>query len=216
MMLSHKITETPWRAKGTWGFRPRMALPLGVGLSLFGFGEGLLVQAQWGATPWTVFAQGVSRHTHWSLGWSTAAISVVVLLAWFPLRERPGFGTIANLVIIAYVLDIVSTNLAVPHAVWLKIVYVVGAVLVIGVGSALYLTTGLGPGPRDGLMTGLHRRLGVSVVYVRLTLEVLVLVIGWLMGGTVGVGTAFFAGTIGFSIGLSLRMTELLVRRFSS
>lgn len=192
-----------------------MALPLVVGLSLFGFGEGLLVQAEWGATPWTVFAEGVSRHTHWSLGWSTAAISVVVLLGWFPLRERPGFGTIANLVIIAYVLDIVSTNLAVPHEAWLKIVYIVGAVLAIGVGSALYLTTGLGPGPRDGLMTGLHRRFGVSVVYVRLTLELIVLVVGWLMGGTVGVGTAFFAATIGFSIGLSLRWMELVVRRFS-
>jgi hypothetical protein len=216
MKLSHKISETPWRAKNTWSFRPRMALPLVVGLSLFGFGEGLLVQAQWGATPWTVFAQGISRHTNWSLGWSTAAISVVVLLGWLPLRERPGFGTIANLVIIAYVLDIVSTNLAVPHAAWLKIVYIVGAVLAIGAGSALYLTTGLGPGPRDGLMTGLHRRFGVSVVYVRLTLEVSVLVVGWLMGGTVGVGTAFFAATIGFSIGANLRVTELLVRKFST
>jgi uncharacterized membrane protein YczE len=193
-----------------------MALPLVLGLSLFGLGEGLLVQAQWGATPWTVFAQGVSRHTHWSLGWSTAAISFVVLLGWLPLRERPGLGTIANLIIIAYVLDLVSTNLAVPHAPWLKIVYVVGAVLVIGAGSALYLTTGLGPGPRDGLMTGLHRRFGVSVVYVRLLLEASVLVVGWLMGGTVGVGTAFFAATIGFCIGANLRVTELLVRKFSS
>lgn len=213
MKLSHKISETPWRANNTWSFRPRMTLPLVVGLSLFGLGEGLLVQAQWGATPWTVFAQGVSRHTHWSLGWSTAAISVVVLLGWLPLRERPGLGTMANLVIIAYVLDIVSTNLAVPNAPWLKVVYIVGAVLAIGAGSALYLTTGLGPGPRDGLMTGLHRRLGVSVVYVRLTLEVTVLIVGWLMGGTVGVGTAFFAATIGFSIGANLRVTELLVRR---
>jgi len=216
MKLSHKISNTPWRAKSTWSFRPRMALPLVVGLSLFGFGEGLLVQAQWGATPWTVFAQGVSRHTNWSLGWSTAAISVVVLLGWLPLRERPGFGTIANLVIIAYVLDVVSTNLAVPHAPWLKIIYVVGAVLAIGAGSALYLTTGLGPGPRDGLMTGLHRRLGVSVVYVRLTLELCVLIVGWMMGGTVGVGTAFFAATIGFSIGANLRVTELLVRRYAT
>ena len=193
-----------------------MALPLFLGLSLFGLGEGLLVQAQWGATPWTVFAQGVSRHSNWSLGWSTAVISLVVLAAWFPLRERPGFGTIANLIVIAYVLDIVSTNLAVPHTYWLKSIYVVGAVLVIGVGSALYLTTGLGPGPRDGLMTSLHRRLGVSVVYIRLTLEVSVLVVGWLMGGTVGVGTAFFAATIGFSIGASLRVTESLVSRFTS
>lgn len=193
-----------------------MVLPLVLGLSLFGLGEGLLVQSQWGATPWTVFAQGVSRHTHWSLGWSTAVISLVVLLAWFPLRERPGIGTLANLIIIAYVLDLVSTNFAVPHVVWLKIIYVVGAVVAIGAGSALYLTTGLGPGPRDGLMTSLHRRFGVSVVYVRLTLEVSVLVIGWLMGGTVGVGTAFFAATIGFSIGANLRVTDQLVRRFSS
>lgn len=216
MRLSHKIPVTPWRATNPWAFRPRMVLPLLLGLALFGLGEGLLVQSQWGATPWTVFAQGVSRHTNWPLGWSTAVISLVVLMAWFPLRERPGLGTIANLVVIAYVLDVVSTNLAVPHAYWLKSLYVVGAVLVIGMGSALYLTTGLGPGPRDGLMTSLHRRLGVSVVYVRLTLEVTVLVVGWLMGGTVGVGTAFFAATIGFSIGVSLRATESLVSRFSS
>lgn len=215
MKLSHKICDTPWRAENTWSLRPRMTLPLVAGLSLFGFGEGLLVRAQWGATPWTVFAQGLSLHTHWSLGWSTAAISVVVLLGWLPLRERPGLGTIANLVIIAYVLNLVSTTLAVPHAPWLKIVYIVGAVVAIGAGSALYLTTGLGPGPRDGLMTGLHRRLGVSVVYVRLSLEAGVLVAGWFMGGTVGVGTAFFAATIGFSIGAHLHATELVVRRFS-
>ncbi|MFZ1063481.1 MAG: hypothetical protein WAN30_08425, partial [Acidimicrobiales bacterium] len=102
--LSHRIPETPWRAPGTWSLRPRMVLPLVVGLTMFGCGEGLLVVAQWGATPWTVFAQGVARHAHVSLGWSTAAISCVVLLAWFPLRERPGIGTIANLIIIAYVL----------------------------------------------------------------------------------------------------------------
>src|ERR1035437_5873525 len=138
MRLSHKIPVTPWRATNPWAFRPRMALPLILGLSLFGLGEGLLVQSQWGATPWTVFAQGVSRHTSWSLGWSTAVISLVVLMAWFPLGERPGFGTIANLIIIAYVLDLVSTNLVVPHAYWLKTVYVVGAVVAIGVGSALY------------------------------------------------------------------------------
>ncbi|HVA71165.1 MAG TPA: hypothetical protein VNF08_07570 [Acidimicrobiales bacterium] len=216
MRLSHKIPVTPWRAATPWTIRPRMAPPLILGLSLFGLGEGLLVQSQWGATPWTVFAQGVAKHTHWSLGWSTAVISLAVLAAWFPLRERPGFGTIANLIIIAYVLDLVSTNLAVPHAYWLKSVYVVGAVMVIGIGSALYLTTGLGPGPRDGLMTSLHRHWGVSVVYIRLTLEVTVLVVGWLMGGTVGVGTALFAATIGFSIGASLRVTESLVSWFSS
>jgi len=216
MKLSHRIPVTPWRATNTWALRPRMTLPLLLGLSLFGLGEGLLVQSQWGATPWTVFAQGVSRHTNWSLGWSTAAISAVVLLLWFPLRERPGFGTIANLIIIAYVLDLVSTNLVVAHADWLKVVYVVSAVAAIGAGSALYLTTGLGPGPRDGLMTSLHRHTGISVVYIRLSIEVTVLVVGWFMGGTVGIATAFFAATIGFSIGASLNVLERVVGWFHS
>jgi len=211
--LSHRIPTTPWRASGTWALRPRMVLPLVLGLSMFGLGEGLLVVAHWGATPWTVFAQGIARHAHISLGWSTAAISCVVLVLWFPLRERPGFGTIANLIIIAYVLDLSSSSLAEPSNDVLKAIYVVVAVLLIGVGSALYLTCGLGPGPRDGLMTSLHRRFGISVVYVRLTLEVAVLVIGWLLGGTVGVGTAFFAATIGFCIGLSLRVLDVAVEK---
>jgi len=215
MRLSHQIPLTPWRATGTWAFRPRMLLPLFIGLSLFGFGEGLLVQSHWGASPWTVFAQGVARHTHLSLGWSTALISVVLLLGWIVLQERPGFGTIANLVVIAYVLDMTTYFLAVPSDPGLKILYIVGAVVVIGVGSALYLSTNLGPGPRDGLMTSIHRHFGVSLVYVRLSLEATVLVVGWLMGGTVGVGTAFFAATIGFSIGASLNLMERFVKRFN-
>ncbi|MBW4078041.1 MAG: hypothetical protein HIU84_05955 [Acidobacteria bacterium] len=209
--LSHKIPVTPWRASSTWGLRAPIALPLVLGLTLFGIGEGLLVVAKWGATPWTVFAQGVSLHAHISLGWSTAAISCVVLLAWWPLRERPGIGTLANLAIIALVLNVTADLVPTPRDALVKVVFVLAAVVVIGIGSALYLTTGLGPGPRDGLMTSLHRRLGVSVVYVRLTLEVLVLVVGWFMGGTVGVGTAFFAATIGFSIGASLHATDRLV-----
>ncbi len=212
--LSHKIPATPWRASSTWSFRPRMILPLVVGLSLFGVGEGLLVVSHWGATPWTVFAEGVARHAHISLGWSTALISCVVLLAWLPLGERPGFGTIANLVIIAYVLDLTAALVPTPHNYLIKALFVVGAVVAIGIGSSLYLTTGLGPGPRDGLMTSLHRHFGVSVVYVRLTLEVVVLIIGWLMGGTVGVGTAFFAATVGFSIGASLNAVDRIVGRF--
>jgi hypothetical protein len=193
-----------------------MILPLVLGLSLFGVGEGLLVVSHWGATPWTVFAQGVARHANISIGWSTAAISCVVLLAWFPLRERPGFGTLANLVIIAYVLDVTSSTVPVPQNAWVKASFVVGAVALIGIGSALYLTCGLGPGPRDGLMTSLHRRLGVSVVYVRLSLEIVVLFVGWLLGGTVGVGTAFFATTIGFCIGANLRVLDVSVRRWTT
>lgn len=211
MKLSHKIPVTPWRARSPWAVRLRMFVPLFAGLAAFGFGEGLLVQSQWGASPWTVFAEGIAKHSAISLGWATALISCVVLIVWFPLRQRPGFGTLSNLVIIAYTLDLTTYAVAVPHAVWLKVVYVLGAVLSIGIGSAFYLTCNLGPGPRDGLMTGLHNRFNVSVVYVRLSIEVVVLTVGWLLGGTVGVATAFFAATIGFSIGASLNVLERTV-----
>ena len=118
-----------------------------------------------------------------------------------------------NLIIIAYVLELTTTIVSVPSSPALRALFMVGAVVAIGIGSSLYLTTGLGPGPRDGLMTSLHRHLGVSVVYVRLTLEIAVLVTGWLLGGTVGVATAFFAATIGFSIGASLQVLERIVRK---
>jgi uncharacterized membrane protein YczE len=208
MKLSHRIPETPWRANNPWAIRPRMLLPLFGGLAAFGFGEGLLVQSQWGASPWTVFAEGIAQHAQISLGWATALISVVVLLAWFPLRQQPGFGTISNVIIIAYVLDVTTYAVAAPHADWLKVIYVLGAVASIGIGSAFYLTCNLGPGPRDGLMTGLHKRLNVSVVYIRLSIEVVVLAVGWFLGGSPGVATAFFAATIGFSIGASLNVME--------
>ena len=212
--LSHHIPTTPWRAKDTWALRPSLVLPLVGGLSLFGFGEGLLVAAHWGATPWTVFAQGVAQHLGISLGWATALVSVVVLLAWWPLRERPGLGTLANLVIIAVVLELTATHVATPPSAWVRVILMISGVLAIGLGSALYLTTGLGPGPRDGLMTSLHRHLHVSVVYVRLSIELTVLAAGWLLGGVVGVGTAFFAATIGFSVGGSLQLVSHLVARW--
>jgi hypothetical protein len=188
-----------------------MLVPLFGGLAAFGFGEGLLVQSHWGASPWTVFAEGIAKHAQISLGWATALISVVVLLSWIPFHQRPGFGTISNVIFIAYVLDLTTYAVAAPHAAWLKIVYIVGAVLSIGIGSAFYLTCNLGPGPRDGLMTGLHNRFHASVVYVRLSIEVVVLTIGWLLGGSPGFATAFFATTIGFSIGASLNVMERTV-----
>jgi uncharacterized membrane protein YczE len=190
-----------------------MIAPLLGGLALFGFGEGLLVASHWGATPWTVFAQGLGHRLGISIGWSTILISAVVLLAWWPLREKPGFGTLANLVIIAYALDLTAAHVATPSSTAGKAVLMVSGVVAIGIGSAFYLTTGLGPGPRDGLMTGLHRHLHLSVVYVRLSIEIAVLIIGWLLGGVVGVGTAFFAGAIGFCIGWSLQALDWLVKR---
>jgi len=191
-----------------------MLAPLLGGLAAFGFGEGLLVQSQWGASPWTVFAEGIAKHAQISLGWATAAISIVVLLGWIPLRQRLGFGTISNVIIIAYVLDLTTYAVSAPHVTWLKVLYVVGAVLAIGIGSAFYLTCNLGPGPRDGLMTGLHNRLNVSIVYIRLSIEAVVLTVGWLLGGNPGVATAFFAATVGFSIGASLNVMERTLVRW--
>lgn len=193
-----------------------MVAPLVGGLAMFGFGEGLLVASHWGATPWTVFAQGLGHRLGISIGWATLLTSAVVMLAWWPLREKPGLGTIANLLIIAYALDLTAAHVATPSTNWLRAALMVSGVLSIGIGSALYLTTGLGPGPRDGVMTSLHRHLNVSVVYVRLSIEVVVLLLGWLLGGVVGVGTAFFAGTIGFSIGLSLNVLDRAVSRSTS
>lgn len=190
-----------------------MIAPLAGGLVLFGFGEGLLVASNWGATPWTVFAQGLAKHLGVSIGWSTLMISGVVMLAWWPLREKPGFGTLSNLLIIAYALDLTANHISTPSSSWLRAGLMLSGVVAIGIGSALYLTTGLGPGPRDGVMTSLHRHLKISVVYVRLSIEVVILAVGWILGGVVGIGTAFFAGTIGFSIGLSLSVLERLSRR---
>ena len=188
-----------------------MVLPLAGGLSLFGFGEGLLVQSRLGASPWTVFAEGLGHHLGISIGTATGLISLTVMLLWIPLREKPGLGTISNILIIAEVLNLTVEYLPEQHALLLRSIYVLAGVGAVGVGSALYLTTGLGPGPRDGLMTSLHRHFQVSIVYVRLSIEATVLFVGWLLGGTVGFGTAIFAALIGYSIGASLSIVAELV-----
>lgn len=214
--VSHSIPATPWRAASTWAIRPRMVLPLIGGLVSFGIGEGLLVVAHWGCAPWTVFAQGLSKQLHLSIGFSTALISCAVLLAWIPLKEKPGLGTLANLALIASALDVTVAVVGRHHSLGLRMVFVGVALEAIALGSALYLTTGLGPGPRDGLMTSLHRRLGISIVYVRAGIEGTVLVAGWLLGGVVGIVTAIFALSIGFAIGWNLRIVASLATRKGS
>jgi len=188
-----------------------MVAPLVGGLCLFGVGEGLLVASNLGATPWTVFAQGLSRHLQVSVGWSTALISLVVLLFWIPFRERPGLGTISNLILIAASLNETAALVATPHAIAARLLLVLVGIEAIGFGSALYLTTALGPGPRDGLMTSIHRKWNVSVVYVRSGIELTVLVIGILLGGVFGIGTLLFAASIGLCIGLNLSLVARLV-----
>lgn len=201
---SSGVPETFWRAAGPWAPKPSTAVALVVGLILFGVGETLLVVAALGATPWVVLAQGVSIQTGMSLGQATFLISALVLALWLPLRERPGLGTLANALIIALTIDIALALLPLPRGVGMQVLAVFAGVLLVGLGSGLYLTAGLGAGPRDGWMTGLHRRTGIPVARVRLSMEVAVLVLGLVLGGTAGWGTAIFALGIGRSVAWGL------------
>jgi uncharacterized membrane protein YczE len=196
----------PWSASSRWRGRPSTLLVLAAGLWLFGTGEALLVASHLGNTPWTVLAQGVSRHSSLSIGEATFAISVVVLVGWLPLRERPGLGTIANAVVIALAIDVMLELLPTPSSTLARLVEVVAAILAIGAGSGLYLTTWLGPGPRDGWMTGLARRTGWPIAGVRLSIELTVLVAGYLLGGRVGIGTVAFALTIGYAVAAAMSL----------
>jgi uncharacterized membrane protein YczE len=193
-----------------WRTGPVTFVVLILGLWLFGTGEAMLVDATLGNAPWTVFAQGLSLRTGLGIGVATFLTSVAVLLMWIPLRERPGLGTIANAVVIATALQVMIGVLPNPEGLGWRIGQVLAGIALVGIGSGLYLTTNLGPGPRDGLMTGIHLRTGIAVTPVRLGIEVAVLAVGWLLGGTVGVGTLLFAFLIGPSVGYGLRLVGWL------
>jgi uncharacterized membrane protein YczE len=210
----HKtVPITPWRANSRWDLSPLRVFILFFGLAIFGLGDSLFIQAGIGNAPWTVFAEGLTYKTGMSIGFATFAISVFVLLLWIPLRERPGFGTLANIVLIASFIEIGTHLFPVAESFAVGIVYNFIGISLVGIGSALYITCGLGPGPRDGAMTGLHYRTGVRVGRVRMAIEVTVLVIGFLMGGTVGVGTALFALLIGQSVAISLGILARLTHK---
>jgi len=202
--LSRDVPLAPWSAASLWWAGPTTVTVLLVGLWLFGTGEALLVAARLGTSPWTVLAVGISRHTALSVGEATLVISLALLAAWVPLRVRPGLGSIANAVVVALAIDVMGRVLPHPHAVALRLIMVLVGIALAGVGSGLYLTAAMGPGPRDGWMTGLHRRFGWPVARVRFGIEAAALTAGWLLGGTVGVGTALFAVLVGWSVALAL------------
>lgn len=208
---SRTIPHTRWRSEGSrWRTRPSTFVILVLGLWLFGTGEALLVDAGLGNAPWTVLAQGISLRSGMPIGVTTFLISVIVLLLWIPLRERLGLGTVANAIVIAVALQVMITVLPTPTGLGGRLVQLAVGIACVGVGSGLYLTTNLGPGARDGLMTGIHERTGIAVTPVRLSIEVVVLAIGWALGGTVGIGTLAFAVLIGPSVGYALRLVGWL------
>lgn len=213
-LTPHKtIPQTPWRATHRWQLSALRVGVLFFGLSIFGLGDSLLVQSNIGNAPWTVFAEGLSLKTNWSLGFSTFVISIFVLLAWIPLREKPGFGTLSNIVLIATFIQVGVSIFPEQNSLAGGVVFVLLGIALVGVGSSLYITCGLGPGPRDGAMTGIHNVTGIRVGRVRLAIEVTVLLVGWLMGGTLGVGTLLFALLIGNSVAISLGVVARLTSR---
>jgi len=213
-LTPHKtIPVTPWRAAHRWQLSPTRVAILWFGLAIFGLGDSLLVQGNVGNAPWTVFAQGLSLKTNLPLGASTFLISCAVLLIWIPLKERPGFGTLSNIVLIASFIQIGIAIFPLQSTHLSGVIFDLAGIALVGIGSALYITCGLGPGPRDGAMTGIHQATGVRVGRVRLGIEVTVLAVGWLMGGTVGIGTLLFALLIGHSVAISLGIVARLTSR---
>jgi uncharacterized membrane protein YczE len=177
---------------------PGRRLPqLIAGLALYGTSMAMQLRATLGVDPWDVFHQGLARHLPLSFGLVTALTGVVVLLLWLPLRQRPGIGTIANVVVIAVSVDAALALIPVPSALPVRIALMAGGIVLNGVASAAYIGARLGPGPRDGLMTGLAAHTGWSIRLVRTGIELTVLVAGWLLGGTVGIGTVAYALAIG-------------------
>jgi uncharacterized membrane protein YczE len=205
-----------WTAPTTWSLSPLRVALISFGLMIFGFGEALLIQSKLGNSPWSVLAEGISLNSPLSIGWVTASISGLLLLLWIPLKQKLGFGTIANAVIIASSLQlgiIIFPN--VSGTLWLQITYVFIGIVTVGIGTALYITCGLGAGPRDGLMTGIHRVTGVRVSRVRLGIEFTVLVLGFILGGTVGIATAIWALFIGNSVAIFLNIILRISDRFT-
>ena len=201
-----KIPILTWSSSNPLNFKPKLItlFYLLIGLILFALGETLLITANQGVSPWTVLAQGISFQTNLSIGITTFLVSIIVLFFWFPLKQKPGLGTILNIILISIFIDLSYPLLPYPKTLFYQIFQSIIAVLVVGLGSALYLTANLGPGPRDGLMTGLLHLTNQPIVVIRTILEVSAVIIGFYLGGVVGIGTIFFAFGIGPAVSIGI------------
>ncbi len=201
-----KIPRVSWSSDKPLNLKPKFStfLFLCFGLSLFGIGEGLLLVSFTGASPWSVLAQGISNYVDYSIGLITFFISLFVIFLWIFLNQKPGMGTILNAIIIALMIDVCLKYVETPETFIAKILLAIFAVFITGLGSGFYLIANLGPGPRDGLMTGLQRKTNLPIALVRAFLEISVVSIGWYLGGIVGIGTLLFAFGIGPAVALGL------------
>ena len=201
-----KIPDLSWSSPNPLNFKPKLItiFYLLFGLILFALGETLLITANQGVSPWTVLAQGISFQTNLSIGITTFIVSIIVLFFWYPLKQKPGLGTILNVILISIVIDLSIPILPYPKTFFYQIVQSLFAVFVVGLGSGLYLTANLGPGPRDGLMTGLQNLTNKPIAFIRTALEVSTVIVGFYLGGIVGIGTLLFAFGIGPAVSLGI------------
>jgi len=201
-----KIPNLTWSSSNPLNFKPNLKtlIYLVLGLSLFAIGETLLITANQGVSPWTVLAQGISFQTNLSIGITTFIVSLVVLILWYPLKQKPGLGTILNIVLISIIIDLSTPILPYPKSFLFQIIQSIVAVFLVGLGSGFYLTANLGPGPRDGLMTGLQNLTNQPLALIRTIIEVSAVGIGFYLGGIVGIGTLLFAFGIGPMVSLGI------------
>ena len=204
-----KITHIPkvkWSSNSPSNIKPspKTFFFLILGLTLFGLGEALLIVSNFGVTPWTVFAEGVAKNLNISIGLATFLVSISILILWIPLKQKIGIGTVSNAIIIAVTIDLFLYLLPYSSNFVLSIFEMILGILLVGVGSGIYLITNLGPGTRDGLMKGISENFKKPIYIIRLSIETTVVILGWLLGGTVGVGTLIFAILIGPIISISL------------
>ena len=213
MFLSLKnIPKVSWSSEKPLNLKPKISTSLFLcfGLTLFGLGEGLLIVSLTGASPWTVLAQGISLNVDFSIGTVTLFISLGVLFFWIFLNQKPGIGTFLNALIVAVMIDISIAFVPTPESFIFQLLLAIFAVLIVGLGSGFYLVANLGPGPRDGLMTGIQRKTNYPIAAVRAFLEITVVSIGWYLGGTVGIGTLLFAFGVGPAVALGLYIVDKL------
>jgi len=207
MFLSLKnVPKVSWSSEKPLNLKPKISTLsfLFFGLILFGLGEGLLIVSGMGNSPWTVLAEGIHLDVGFSIGLITIFISIVVLLFWLPLKQKPGIGTVLNALIIGLMIDICIKFVPTPENYISQLLLAIIAVLTVGLGGGIYLVANLGSGPRDGLMIGLQKKTNLPIAVVRAFLEITVMSIGWYLGGTVGIGTLLFAFGIGPAVAIGL------------
>ena len=210
-----KVPNVSWSSDFPLNTKPNLTtlIMLVIGLFLFGLGEAIIIGSGSGVSPWTVLAQGISSKTALSIGMATFLISIFILIFWVPLKQIPGIGTILNAIIIASAIDLTLGFIPKPELIYLKILQASFGILIVGIGSGIYLASNLGPGPRDGLMIGQQQKTNTSIPLIRTIIEITAVTVGWFLGGIVGIGTILFVFGIGPCVGVGLTLVEKVSKK---